>query len=264
MRCCSYTTASSYLLPGLSKVLSHKGNIKEYPGILHLNIPGDGKNPKEIFIFGFGVIVFWGFTKDQEKQIIPLLRKFEKGSFKNIEIENFGYDYGKATKIEGDQFILEDKKPSTKIAISYGIAQSAKLSVFENKIQETINQSKQIPIQLAEKGKISLSRRETSRKIGEIFLERNFITLHSQILDIPDFFWDHPFLENLYTQTIHYLGVNKRIELLDKRLNILHELYEILSNELNNQHGARLEWIIIVLILIEVIIVVFKDILHII
>ena len=68
--------------------------------------------------------------------------------------------------------------------------------------------------------------------MGEIFIERNFINLHSEILDTPEFFWNYPELEPFYRRTAHYLDVTKRVEILNKRLNVVHELFEILSSEL--------------------------------
>jgi uncharacterized Rmd1/YagE family protein len=60
----------------------------------------------------------------------------------------------------------------------------------------------------------------------------------------------------------HYLDVNKRVDILNRRLNLLHELFGILSDALNHQHSARLEWTIIVLIVIEVVLGLMRDIFH--
>jgi uncharacterized Rmd1/YagE family protein len=165
-------------------------------------------------------------------------------------------------KIEEDEIIVQNKNTLTKLAISHGIAQSVKLTIFEDLIQKTIDHTKHLPSELARKGKIHLSRKEISQKMGELFIERNFINLHSEILDTPEFFWDHPELEPFYRRTSHYLDVSKRVEVLNKRLNVVHELFEILSNELNHQHSSRLEWTIIFLIVIEVIIALLRDLFH--
>ena len=45
-----------------------------------------------------------------------------------------------------------------------------------------------------------------------------------------------------------------RVEILNQRLDVVHELFSMLSDELNQKHNAKLEWIIIWLILIEVIV----------
>ena len=95
--------------------------------------------------------------------------------------------------------------------------------------------------------------------MGELFIERNFVNLHSEILDTPEFFWNYPELEPFYRRTTHYLDTNKRVEVLNRQLGVVHELFEMLSSELNHQHSSRLEWTIIILIFIEICIVLFQD-----
>ncbi len=192
------------------------------------------------------------------------MKEFEQEPRPETELDEFTYIYGSNMKIEDDEISLHNKNVLTKLAISHGLAQSVKLTTFEELIQQTIDLTKHIPAELARKGKIPLSRKEISKKMGELFMERNFINLHADILDTPEFFWDCPELEPFYRRTSHYLDVGKRVDILNKRLDIIHELLEILSGELNHQHSSRLEWTIIILILIEVLLVVLKDLFHVI
>ncbi len=217
---------------------------------------------RDIFYFPFGVIIFWGFFEEEEKDLLSSLKKFEKEPLSKIELDEFSFSYGDKMKIEEDEITLQKKDSLTKLAISYAIGQSVKLTVFEEAISRTVERSKQLPKDLAMKGKISLSRKETSRKMGELFLERHYINLHTEILDTPEFFWEHSELEPFYRRMIHYLDVNKRVELLNRRLNLLHELFEILGNELNHQQSSRLEMTIIILIVIEVILALLRDLFH--
>ena len=48
----------------------------------------------------------------------------------------------------------------------------------------------------------------------------------------------------------------RRVGLLNRRLDILQELYNMLSDQLDNSHSQKLEYFIIYLILIEVVITV--------
>jgi uncharacterized Rmd1/YagE family protein len=247
MRCTGYCTAAGYDLSQLFQLFQPQGSSLIYRDVIH---------------FSYGVAIFWGFTQEEEESILKILKKFEKLSHPRKEMDEFRFVYGDKMKIEGDEVVLQKKDPLTKLAVSYAIAQSIKLTVFEEAIIKTVEQTKHLPKSLAQKGKISLSRKETSQKMGEIFLERNHINLHAEILDTPEFFWDHAELETIYRRTIHYLDVSKRVELLNRRLKLLHELYEILSNELNHQQSSRLEMTIIILILIEVVLALLRDLFH--
>ena len=107
---------------------------------------------------------------------------------------------------------------------------------------------------LIETGKISLSRKTLAKRIGALFLERNFVNLHSDILDVPDFFWKRPKYEQYYEMAIKFMDLTQRIQILNDRLKVIHELYHILATELQHLHSSRMEMIIIALISFEVII----------
>ncbi|MES2345688.1 MAG: RMD1 family protein [Chlamydiota bacterium] len=261
MRCTGYCTASSYDIPRLFYAIQKYGPAHLYRDLIHVQIKDGDTIRGDIFCFSYGVIIAWGFTAEEETVYLHELKNFEREPLLKPELDEFTFCYGDMMKIEEDEITLQNKNVLTRIAISQGIAQSVKLTTFEELIQKTIDHTKHLPNDLARKGKISLSRKEISRKMGELFIERNFINLHTEVLDTPEFFWEHPEFEPFYRRTSHYLDVSKRVEILNKRLNIIHELFEILTNELNHQHSSRLEWTIIILIIIEVALAVFHDIL---
>lgn len=262
MRCTGYCTAAGYDTQHLFQFLQVTGTSQLYRDVIHTQPKDDKGIRRDIFYFPYGATIFWGFTEDEEKGILELLKKFERESVAKIERDEFSFAYGDKMKISEDEIVLPKKDPITKLAVSYAIGQSVKLTVFEEAIARTVEETKFLPKNLARKGKIPLSRKETSQKMGEIFLERNYINLHAEILDTPEFFWEHSEVELFYRRTIHYLDVGKRVELLNRRLKLLHELFEILGNELNHQHSARLEMTIIILIVIEVVLALLRDLFH--
>jgi len=241
-----------------------QGPAQLFRDVVHVQTREDRKTKGDIFYFSYGVVVTWGFSDSEEKEIVVAVKEYEKEPNSKMELDEFTFAFGSNMQIEEDEILLQNKNTLTKLAVSHGLAQSVKLTTFEELIQKTIDTTKHIPSELAVKGKIPLSRKEISKKMGELFIERNFINLHSEILDTPEFFWDYPELEPFYRKTAHYLDVTKRVEVLNKRLNVVHELFEILSDELNHQHSSRLEWTIIILIVIEVILAVLHDLLHVI
>ena len=94
-------------------------------------------------------------------------------------------------KIVEDEIILPNLDVLSRLAISHGLAQSVKLGTFESALRKTFNHTKHIPEDLAKHGRISLSRKEIRRKMGELFIERNSINLHVDVLDTPEFFWEY-------------------------------------------------------------------------
>jgi uncharacterized Rmd1/YagE family protein len=84
-----------------------------------------------------------------------------------------------------------------KITISHAISQSVKLTLFEGKIEETIENTRHVPLIMAEEGKIHMSRVAINKKIGQLFIMRINVNLVSNVLDTPEIFWSEPALEVL-------------------------------------------------------------------
>ena len=61
-----------------------------------------------------------------------------------------------------------------------------------------------------------------------------------------------------YEKTLKYFNVASRISILNKRLDVMENLNQILMDSAHNVHASVLEWIIIVLIAAEVLIEMFS------
>ncbi|RHZ07152.1 hypothetical protein DYB37_013799 [Aphanomyces astaci] len=161
-----------------------------------------------------------------------------------------------------DVITLSSFRSSEKIAISFAMAQSCKLDVFEERVEDSTKETRHIPQTLAETGEIKkYSQKDISQLIGRLFIERSDINLNSDMLDDPDFFWDDDEYQPLYKKMMKYLDVDNRVHILNTRLDILRELLDVLSQQLARQHDTKLEWIVIWLIVAEVVVEVFWNIL---
>jgi uncharacterized Rmd1/YagE family protein len=258
MNCQAFCTAGSYQIKNLSERLKSHYTVTLHKDALHVEVPHHGSFG-DVFLFAYGACVFWNVPKEGVDMLLSAIREFEVDPIDEPETDEFTFTIGDTAKVYEDEIFLPNRDPLTKLAISYGIAQSVKLSVFESAILKTFNSTRSIPLNLAKEGKIHLSRKEIRKKMGELFLERAVINLHLDALDTPEFFWEDSELEPLYKMITVYLDVQPRVEVLNKRLSILHELLEVLGNELNHQHSSRLELTIIWLIVFEVCISLLRD-----
>lgn len=101
----------------------------------------------------------------------------------------------------------------------------------------------------------------SSDMTGQIMLERNRVNLQNELFDAdtPDFFWhgEHEGLEPVFLMVRKYLDIGKRAEIINRRLDVLKEVFDVCQTELDNRHAAKLEWIVIWLIILEVLISLF-------
>ncbi len=224
-----------------------------YRDVIHVEIEAQNESPIDVFYFPFGATIFWGISVDDAAKHLDMTRYYELEPLDTVEKDSFTFSYGEKCRIVENEIILPDHDILTKLSISHGLAQSAKLGAFEDSLLKAFDRNKDLPYDLAKYGKIPLSRKQIRKKMGELFIERSLINLHVDVLDTPEFFWDHSDLEPLYTTIANELDIKTRGQILNQRLDLVKELFEMLGNELNHQHSSRLEWIIIWLIISEVV-----------
>ncbi|MGI1680134.1 MAG: RMD1 family protein [Cellvibrionaceae bacterium] len=208
----------------------------------------------EVWLFDYGVLIFWGVEEKERIDLIGVLKSCIEDPLEKAEYERYRFVLNSDdTKIHQDIIYLSDNATLNRLAVSHAFAQSIKLSVFEDLAQAVIEDNASIPRTLAKTGKISVSRSKLAQKRGVLFSTKSDILLNFNLLDTPEFFWDYPELESLYLLSARYLDVLPRVNLLSKKLETIHELLEMLANEQNHKHSSFLEWIIIILIAVEIV-----------
>lgn len=213
----------------------------------------------DLFIFEYGVIVMWGFTEREEKAFLRDIERFEKEKLaeEDVQVEEFNYYITQSyqPRIYNDFITLRDgSNYMIKLSISHAIAQSVKISLFEELVDNTIEDTQEIPQEIASSGKVSMSKEEIMKSIGELFILRININLHGSVLDSPEIMWSEPRLEPIYQATRGYLEINQRVALLNQRLEVISDLLQMLKEQLGHSHEEYLEFIVILLVGVEVLI----------
>ncbi|KAI9744495.1 MAG: hypothetical protein M1818_002024 [Claussenomyces sp. TS43310] len=229
-------------------------------------IAPDATTFAEMFVFTYGVVVFWNFTEHQEKDILADLTFSETNTGislvsrpqdeSDFETEEFHFEYSplvERPRVFNDMITLRSGDHMVKLAMSHAIAQSTKLSFFEEKMSQTMHDAQYVPKRLALTGKLGMSRKEIVKILGRLFQSRVDVNLSSNILDVPNFFWDsEPTLHPLYCAIREYLEIGPRIKVLNERCRVFLDLAEILSDFIADAKMSTITWIIIVLIVISI------------
>jgi uncharacterized Rmd1/YagE family protein len=209
----------------------------------------------EVWLFDYGVLVSWDLKDEQVRALIKRLDDLIVEPALDMEMESYTFSTGGGELLmHRDHIRLSGDGPQERLAVSHALAQSAKLAMFESQAQRVIHENEYISQALASTGKIPLSRRELAKLRGTLFSVTSDILLNFNLLDTPEYFWDYPELEPHYSHVSRYLDIVPRITVLNKKLDTIHELLNMLASEQNHKHSSMLEWIIILLIAMEIII----------
>ncbi|KAJ7770502.1 hypothetical protein B0H16DRAFT_1515674 [Mycena metata] len=252
-----------------SKSRGPTGDLLGIPELRHEEETGDSPEPAkkrskfdtttaeaEIFLFEYGTVVIWGMTEPQERRFLSSIKRFEieKLAPDEVEMEDLNFYYANYSRIYNDVITLrKGSSYMTKLSLSHAISQSVKISLFEELISSTIEETRDIPEIIATTGKVGMPHKEIMQKIGQLFLLRTNINTVGSVLDSPEVFWSFPDLQPLYDAARSYLEIPQRINLLNTRVEVLQDLLQLLKESVSSKHAERLEQIVIALIAIEIV-----------
>lgn len=215
----------------------------------------------DVILFDYGVVVFWSTGLDNRKELLEKILPYSRGLVGSVIEDEFTYSMEAGTRsVKNDHITLPDEGIMTRIAVSHAIAQSTRLALFEQRVLDTINDTAHIPRNIAATGSSKLRGKALAQQRGKLFITKSDIMLRYDLLDVPDFFWEYPELDGFYTMVADYLEVRQRVDVLSKKLETIHELLQMISDEQKHKHSSMLEWIIIWLIAFEILVFLVHDI----
>lgn len=232
-------------------------------------------NGGDVFIFPSGTIVAWSLPEDLAINLATqmLAPAAINPHLEQIEMEDLEYQEDpsqEASSIKGEVITLGTKKEAlekntssgktsttlAQIAFSSGLARSTKLAVLETSLTKYLDSTRTIPPILSRGGRLPFNQQFILQKTGALLELRAQLNHYSELTDsLPDLFWDSQHelgLEGYYDQVGRTLDVSVRIKSLNAKMDYAHEIVSVLRETLSKNHSTWLEWIIIVLIAVEV------------
>lgn len=257
MRCSAYCVGNSLNINRISQYYRAVKNqeCSLMGDVLHLSLAHD----QDIFFFDNGAIITWNCLRDETRAIAEWAKRYAEDIDQSMLEDHYLCYKADKTQINHHPYFnveiitLGDYTLELILAISYALAQSIKLSLYQGLLFDMTEQYGVLIEQLAKTGGIHLSRRSITQIIGRIFWVKSLVNLRGEFLHLPNYIWQHVNVESVYTMIERYMDMPKRIEMLNQKLDVLNEVFHILSDHLQHQQSVKLEWIIILLLVIEVI-----------
>ncbi len=206
-------------------------------------------------VYNYGAVVFANMNQIEMSKSIHLLRNYchhfidekidEEYYILTNDISDLKFSFNELLTPRLDTQII-------KITM-LNLAQSVALDYFQNTAESLLNDIKKFAETLESKGTLNLSKKQMLKFIGKSLNTKNKIFENLYIFDTPDVTWNDELIDRLNK------GLNATFELKPRYKEIESTFKNIEDNlylfmELNqHQESNKLEWIIIVLIMIEVV-----------
>jgi required for meiotic nuclear division protein 1 len=186
-----------------------------------------------VFILNYGVVVFANVDDVQSSAFISLLTKYSVNHLEN--------------RLQED-FLIEDV---IRIAMLQ-VAQSLALDFYQEAAQQLFDDSVNLTNQLEEYGRLKISKRNLLKFIGKTLNTKNRIIDNLYLFDTPSVVWENEYLGKVNDGLTQTFDISIRFRELEYMLKRVESNLTVFVELTNAKESKRLEWIVIILIFIEI------------
>jgi uncharacterized Rmd1/YagE family protein len=215
-----------------------------------------------VYLYYFGGVVFVNAPDEAMNAFLArmagLTEEFRPGmSLRYRDDYTLRLDESARMAVSNDSAVMPRYERSFVDIICFVIAKSAALERIEEKVDQVLDDMEGL-ISRLNRGKLSIPDRELARLASTILNFKYTSIAHVMVLDKPEITWEEPEADRLYSTMANLFELDQRYQEIRHKSETLLDITEVFSSLSHARRSARLEWIIIVLILIEIIIFVLE------
>ena len=206
-------------------------------------------------LFKFGAVVFFNMTPIEEEGLVRGLEERIQGALADREIESVlivtGPDEeGLLSKTGAIQVKSTDQ--NRLLLVGEALAVSVALAYDERRIAAAFDKIEPLAMTLI-KGRLPPGPKSAMlEQIGEALLIQKRLASRVDLDAKPDVLWDHPELERLWAKLVDEYDLPARARAVERKLAVIRETAEMVTDLVATRTSHRLEFLVIVLIAIEI------------
>jgi required for meiotic nuclear division protein 1 len=208
-------------------------------------------------LFRYGAVVLFNMSIEEEAAFLERLSPRIGGKQTPPEEEAAAVELMDETQDQvgvGGPIQVRDLSVARLLVVSDVLAKSVVLACDEREVARVFETIEPFVRELASAGKFFRNRRGILRLIGEALLVQHNVSGRVAISDKPDVLWDRPDLERLYARLEDEYDLIRRVETLNRKLEVVADTADTLADIIDTRRSLRLEVIIVLLIAVEIVI----------
>jgi len=212
-------------------------------------------------LFRYGVVVLIGLNALEEDEFLRGLAHRMTGAFARREEEIAAIELASEKDDQippGGPICLQSLSPERLILIAEALGKSVVLARHEREVSAVFEKTEPFARELANSGRMHGGRRAILQQIGNALAVQHRVTGPVAVSEKPDILWDKPQLERLYARLEDEYELKERAEALNRKLAVVAETAQALTDIIDTSRSLRLEIIIVLLILFEVLITIYQ------
>jgi uncharacterized Rmd1/YagE family protein len=205
--------------------------------------------------FKSGAAVFAGMTPVEEEGLVLSLERHIIGPIAPREMETAYITIapGEDDSISSLGAIqLRSIEPNRLLLVGEALAVSVAFAYDERRIEAAFERIEPIAATLIKRRLPSGPASALLQQIGEALLIQKRLAGRADLDEKPDLLWDHPELERFWAKLVDEYDLPSRARAIERKLVVIRESAGTITDLIATRTSQRLEWLIIVLIAIEI------------
>ena len=214
-----------------------------------------------VTVFRYGVVVLFNLSLLEEDEVLRGLRSRVIRPIEAREEETAIIELSPDKDdqiLPGGPVLLKAITPEHILVIADALAKSVVLARDEREVSSVIDVVEPFARVLGEQGRTPGGRRAILKHIGNALLVQHRVSGRVAVAEKPDAVWDRPDLERLYARLQDEYELTDRAEALARKLALISETATMLTDIIDTRRSLRLEIMIVVLIVFEIIITAYQ------
>jgi uncharacterized Rmd1/YagE family protein len=242
---------------------SFRARHPHYPVIASNPLVLEPEQGSWIYVERFGAVVFWNCSEALVQTFLKDLQELPgAGPRVGSTHDSLSVHVGSEEETVGFSAVWLKELSLDKLKIvSLALAQSVALDYFENSVSSAMSKFHPVVRTMREEGQLRLKHSEVLSLVGFAMEIRSVILENLTLFDDPPESWESESLAHLDSALFDQFDLEERINAINQKLAYLKDAGSILMEVLTNRKSVRLEWIVIVLIAIEVVFFLWKELL---
>ncbi len=209
---------------------------------------------KYIYIFQFGIISYFNLSEENIKNVEKQLSSAGKGIVSDHLIETIDVSVQENTlKVLFNSVTIPRIDEEMIRLIMLHTSQSVALDRYSEITERLLEEATKHTDSLEKNGRLRISSLKLKKFIGRTLNIKNRISENLYIFDSPEVVWEDEQLEKLDNDLKKTFDLKNRYRNIQDRIAIIKENLELFKDIWNHKESSTLEWVIIILIVIEVI-----------
>jgi uncharacterized Rmd1/YagE family protein len=205
-------------------------------------------------VFRYGAVVFIDVKPEQITKISAELRSLADQPYVQPESETVTVriDPDSNERMEAGVVTLHNSDILRLQTLASVLGKTVVLGQYESDVANTFDRIEPFAVELEQHGRGGGRLRELLRHIGRALLNEHKLLGRVEVADKPELLWDHPELEPLYARLEAEYELSERAGMLDRKLELIARTVRTVLDLLENKRSLRVEWYIVVLIVVEI------------